>query len=116
MVSDSISEYEPAVETLGPLYDMHWPTRQFETARDLRLSPMCNRMLGLGAVMGELVGWERPHWFATEQETKYRYTYGKPNWFEECQRECRVVEKDAVDFHESWMVPKIICVGYPILQ
>ncbi len=92
---------ERTKETLGLLYDMHWPQRQFETARNQRLSPMHDRMVGLGAVMGELAGWERPNWFATEQETEYRYTYGKPNWFEACQRECRAVEHGVALFDMS---------------
>ena len=84
-MSDSISEYEPAVETLGPLYDMHWPTRQFETARDLRLSPMCNRMLGLGAVMGGMrradqnrkQAQQQQQW---EQEQAAQYQQGRNNY------------------------------------
>jgi len=92
---------ERTKETLGLLYDMHWPQRQYQTARNQRLGPFHDQMLELGAVMGELAGWERPNWFATEEETDYRYTYGKPNWFEACRKECQAVQHGVALFDMS---------------
>ena len=48
-------------ESLGLLYAMHWPFRQYESARDQRLSPIHDRLLAAGAVFGEVAGWERPN-------------------------------------------------------
>ena len=80
--------FERTKETLGLLYAMHWPHRQFETARNVRLSPLHQKLLDEGAVMGEAAGWERPNWYARGDASVYEYTYGKPNWFDACQAEC----------------------------
>ena len=52
------------------------------------------KLLDSGAVMGEVAGFERPNWYAFAGESKYRHTYGKPNWFVSkrvCPKQCRVV-------------------------
>ena len=83
--------FERTKETLGLLYDMHWPHRQYAPSRNKRLSPLHDTLLAQGAVMGELAGWERPNWYALNEPAEYRYTYGKPNWFDACQRECDAI-------------------------
>ena len=71
-----------ATETLGLLYADHWPYRQKATARGVRRSPLHHEMLAHGAAMGELAGWERPNWFASEgQAPAYAYGWHRPNWF-----------------------------------
>jgi 4-methylaminobutanoate oxidase (formaldehyde-forming) len=40
--------YDRTTESLGALLDMHWPGRQFETARDVRRSPFHDRLLAQG--------------------------------------------------------------------
>ncbi len=57
---------ERATESLGLLYAMHWPHRQYETARNVRLSPLHERLAARGACFGEAAGWERANWFAPE--------------------------------------------------
>ena len=56
--------FERTKETLGLLYDMHWPHRQYATSRGIRLSPLHDCVLAQGAVMGELACLERPNWYA----------------------------------------------------
>ena len=51
--------------------------------------------------MGELAGWERPNWYALSEPARYEYTYGKPNWFEACQRECDALANDVALFDQS---------------
>lgn len=81
-------------ESLGLLYAMHWPFRQYESARGIRLSPLHDRIEAAGAVFGETAGWERPNWFADEGQTKeYVYSYGKQNWHENMVRECMGVRE-----------------------
>lgn len=70
-------------EALGLLYAMHWPYRQFETARGQRRSPVQEMLEQAGACFGEVAGWERANWFATPgQKPAYVYSYGRQNWFE----------------------------------
>ena len=99
------------VETLGLLYAMHWPYRQYATARGVRRSPFHDRLLAAGAVMGEMAGWERPNWFARPgQEREYRYTYGRQNWFENCAEECLAV-RDRVALFDQSCFAKFLVTG-----
>ncbi len=69
-------------ESLGLLYAMHWPYRQAETARGVRRSPLYPYTKDLGAVFGEVNGWERPNWYARDGvKPEYEYSYGRQNWF-----------------------------------
>ena len=80
--------YERSKETLGLLYADHYPYRQKATARGVRRSPFHHHLIERGAVMGEIVGWERPNWFANEgQEREYRYSWWRQNWFENAASE-----------------------------
>ncbi|MEM8774434.1 MAG: FAD-dependent oxidoreductase [Pseudomonadota bacterium] len=74
--------YERSKETLGLLYADHFPYLQKRTARGVRRTPFHHHLLERGAVMGEIAGWERANWFATDgQEREYQYTWGRQNWF-----------------------------------
>ena len=71
------------VEGLGRLYAMHWPNLQPQTARDVRRTPLHERVDAAGAVFGELVGYERANWYAPAGvERRYQYAYDRQNWFE----------------------------------
>ncbi|SED76072.1 4-methylaminobutanoate oxidase (formaldehyde-forming) [Rhizobiales bacterium GAS191] len=73
---------ERVSESLGLLYAMHWPHRQYETARGVRTSPLHERLGARGACFGEAAGWERANWFAPAGvEPRYEYSYGRQNWF-----------------------------------
>ena len=79
-------------EALGLLYAMHWPYRQFETARGQRHSPVHGVLERAGACFGEVAGWERANWFAPPGEPPaYVYSYGRQNWFEASAAEHRRV-------------------------
>ncbi len=73
---------ERVTESLGLLYAMHWPHRQYATARNVRLSPLHERLAARGACFGEAAGWERANWFAPPGVVpEYAYSYGRQNWF-----------------------------------
>jgi 4-methylaminobutanoate oxidase (formaldehyde-forming) len=89
-------------EVLGILYDMHWPFRQFESARGVRRSPFHDRLAARGACFGELAGWERPNWFAPEGvEPRYGYSYGRQNWFPYSAEEHRAAREEVALFDHS---------------
>ena len=68
-------------ETLGMLYGMHWPHRQYTTSRNVLCSPLHDHLMAEGACFGELAGWERANWFADPgTNPKYQYSYGPQNW------------------------------------
>jgi glycine cleavage system T protein len=45
-------------------YDISYPFQERSSARELRLSPMYDRLRSLGAAFGEKSGWERANWFS----------------------------------------------------
>ena len=79
-------------ESLGLLFQMHWPHRQVETARPVRLSPLHARLVAHNACFGETAGWERANWFAPEGvEPAYAYDWGRQNWFDYVRAEHHAV-------------------------
>jgi len=76
-LSDRVSE------TLGLLYENHFPYRQFASARGARRSPLHEHLKARGACFGVAGGWERANWFAPEGvEPVYEYSFKRQNWFE----------------------------------
>jgi glycine cleavage system T protein len=111
---DFLAERIP--ESLGLLYAMHWPFRQYETARGVFTSPLHDRLVDVGAVFGSMAGWERPNWFALPgQERGYRYSYGKQNWFEAAGLECDAV-RHAVGLFDQSSFAKFAVSGPDALQ
>ena len=93
---------ERVSESLGLLYAMHWPYRQAETARWVRRSAFYEQTKSLGAVFGEVNGWERPNWFARDGvKPEYEYSYGRQNWFSCAQYEADRLANDCVFFDQS---------------
>lgn len=73
-------------ESLGLHYEMAWPNREPVTARDVRLSPLHERLKAVGACFGTKGGWERPNWFARNEPgcaavPMTDYSFGRQNWF-----------------------------------
>ena len=89
-------------ESLGLLYDNHYPYRQMETSRNIRHSPLHEKLQAHNACFGEAACWERPNWFAPEGvEPKYEYSFGKQNWFEYNAAEHKAAREKVVLFDQS---------------
>ncbi len=98
-------------ETLGLLYADHFPYRQVATARGVRRSPLHAHLEARGAVFGELAGWERANWFATDgQEREYRYSWKRQNWFEN-QRQEHLAVRNGVGLFDMTSFGKIRLEG-----
>ena len=54
-------------EAFNKTYGIVHPAEQWASNRDVRLSPFHARERELGAVFYEAVGWERPHWYASNE-------------------------------------------------
>ncbi len=102
---------ERVVEGLGLLYDMHWPFRQFVTARGIRKSPLHDRLAARRACFGEVAGWERPNWYAPQGvEPRYEYSWERQNWFEYSAEEHRAV-RERVGLIDQSSFGKILVSG-----
>ena len=98
-------------ESVGLMHAMHWPHRQYATARGARRTPCHDRLIAAGACMGELTGWERPHWFAPQgADPVYEYSYGRQNWFPYVAAECHAVQ-NAVALFDLCFYTKILVTG-----
>ena len=106
-------------EALGLLYAMHWPHRQPESVRNVRQSPLHQRLVSQGACFGVVAGWERPNWYAPEGvDPVYEYSWGRQNWFSHSAQEHMAV-RQAVGLFDQTSFAKFLLQGAdaePVLQ
>jgi len=102
---------ERCAETLVLTYAMHWPGRQRETVRGLRRTPFHHKLKAMGAVHGEVQGWERPAFFVPEgAEPVFDHSFHRPSWFEYAQAEQKAARENVVLFDYS-MLGKLMVEG-----
>ena len=96
---------ERSVELLGRLHSTgSWPNSQPTTARDVRRSALHDRLVAAGARFAESSGWENTSYVAPPgAEIEFRYTYGRPDWFEYHAAEHHSVRNDVALFDMSAM-------------
>jgi glycine cleavage system aminomethyltransferase T/glycine/D-amino acid oxidase-like deaminating enzyme len=94
--------YDRTTESLGLLYAMHWPYRQFETGRNARRSILHDRLAAANACFGEVAGWERANFFAPKGTAPiYTYTWGRQHWLPWSGLEHRAVREAVGVFDQS---------------
>ncbi len=90
------------VESLGLVYQNHWPYRQFESARGVKKLLLHDRLVAANACMGESAGWERPNWYAPEGvKPEYEYSFDRPGWFDHVAAEHNAVRENVGMFEQS---------------
>ncbi len=73
---------ERVTETLGDLYGMHWPFKQYKTSRDQKLLPYHEELKKKGACFGVSGEYERPMWYALDgSKPEYKYSFEYQNWY-----------------------------------
>ncbi|MDN7683142.1 GcvT family protein [Burkholderia cenocepacia] len=89
-------------ESLGLLYEMHWPHRQFESARQVRRTPLYEQLKVRNACFGTAAGVERANWYAPQGVVpKYEYSYGRQNWFDVVSEEHKAARESVAIFDLS---------------
>ena len=79
-------------ETLDLAYSVHWPFEQRRSARPLRRSILHGATTEAGAVFGELLGWERPNWYAPPGDDREEHlSWDRPSWFSRSAEEHEAV-------------------------
>ncbi len=73
--------HDRIVESVGILYEHHFPNRQRTTARPVICSPVHDRLKENGACFSQIAGWERADWFAPKGVNPvHEYDWRTPNW------------------------------------
>jgi dimethylglycine dehydrogenase len=100
------------MEIYGHEYAMHFPWHEWPAGRDKKLSPVHDKILALGGVMGAYNGWERANWFAkpgddTSEQTTQTWKRAGP-WEVRIREECEAVRDacgvlDLPGFSRFWL-------------
>ncbi len=100
-------EYRRArtVESLGLVYQAHYPNRPMLTARNSKLSPLHDRLSAQGAYFREVSGWESPDWYAPRgvEARIDRLSWGRENWFPYWEAEHEAARSGVVLMDMSFM-------------
>ncbi|MGM9403410.1 GcvT family protein [Aliiroseovarius sp. KMU-71] len=86
---------QKGMEVYGNEYAMHFPHHEWTAARDKKLSPVHDRVIAAGGVMGAYNGWERANWFAQDGDDtseEATHTWGRSGpWEARIKEECEAV-------------------------
>ncbi len=86
--------YSRAVEQYAYHYKMRYPGQEYQTSRELRLSPLYKILKDKGSVYGSKNGWERPLWFAPKGvEPIDQLDFLNPGWHKYVAEEHRSVRE-----------------------
>jgi glycine cleavage system aminomethyltransferase T/glycine/D-amino acid oxidase-like deaminating enzyme len=93
------------VESLGMVYQCHYPTRSMQTARGVKLSPLHPRLAARGAYFRDVSGWEGADWYAPPgiAPVVERLSWGRQNWFPYWEAEHRAAREGVIVMDMSFM-------------
>jgi len=93
------------VESLGMVYQCHYPTRSMQTARGCKLSPVHTRLAAQGAYFKDVSGWEGPDWYAPPGVAPVveQLGWGRHNWFPYWQAEHAAAREGVILMDMSFM-------------
>jgi 4-methylaminobutanoate oxidase (formaldehyde-forming) len=92
------------VESLGMVYQCHYPTRSMQTARGAKRSAIHDRLAALGAYFRDVSGWEGADWYAPPGvEPKVELSWGRQSWFPYWAEEHRATREGVILMDMSFM-------------
>jgi glycine cleavage system aminomethyltransferase T/glycine/D-amino acid oxidase-like deaminating enzyme len=93
------------MESLGMVYQCHYPTRSMQTARGAKRSPVHDRLVAQGAYFRDVSGWEGADWYAPRgvEPKVERLSFGRQNWFPYWQAEHRAARENVILMDMSFM-------------
>src|SRR5215510_2523352 len=92
------------VESLGMVYQCHYPSYVMQTARGARRSPIHDRLAARGALFRDVSGWEGADWYAPPGiEPRASLSWGRPSWFPYWAAEHRAARDGVIAMDMSFM-------------
>ncbi len=98
------------VESLGMVYQCHYPTRSMQTARGAKKSPFYDRLADRGAYFRDVSGWEGADWYApagTEARVD-SLSWGRQPWFPWWAAEHRAAREGVILMDMSFMAKFLV--------
>ena len=98
------------VESLGMVYQCHYPTRSMMTARGAKKSALHDRLAANGAYFRDVSGWEGADWYAphgVEAKTS-GLSWGRQDWFPYWQSEHEAARNGVIVMDMSFMAKFIV--------
>lgn len=98
------------VESLGMVYQCHYPTRSMQTARGCKQSAIHDRLAAQGAYFKDVSGWEGPDWYAPPgvTPTVEKLSWGRQNWFPYWQAEHQATREGVILMDMSFMAKFLV--------
>ena len=93
------------VESLGTVYQCHYPGRSMRTARGAKQSPVHHRLVGQRAYFRDVSGWEGADWYAPAgvEPAIEALSWGRQNWFPYWEAEHRAARTGVIVMDMSFM-------------
>jgi 4-methylaminobutanoate oxidase (formaldehyde-forming) len=93
------------VESLGMVYQCHYPTRSMQTARGVKRSPLHDRLAARGAYFRDVSGWEGADWYAPPgvEPRVERLSWGRQSWFPYWEAEHHAAREGVILMDMSFM-------------
>lgn len=93
------------VESLGMVYQCHYPFRSMTTARGAKRGALHERLAARGAYFKDVSGWEGADWFAPDGKapTADSLTWGRPDWFAHWRAEHEAAREAVILMDMSFM-------------
>ncbi len=93
------------VESLGMVYQCHYPTRSMQTARGAKRSPIHEQLVARRAYFRDVSGWEGADWYAPPgvEPKEEALSWGRPSWFPYWQAEHEATRQGVILMDMSFM-------------
>ncbi len=98
------------VESLGMVYQCHYPNRSMQTARGAKVSPLHERLVARGAYFRDVSGWEGADWYDPSGSVPDPgpLTWGRPQWFDWWAAEHRAAREDVIAMDMAFMAKFLV--------
>jgi len=98
------------VESLGTVYQCHYPTKSMQTARGAKKPVWYDQLVAKGAYFRDVSGWESPDWYAPEgvEPVVEKLSWGRMNWFPYWEAEHHAARNGVICMDMSFMAKFLV--------